>query len=224
MDPQQFLTELDSELRSVIGAFLTTAAPTSESTATDDSGRVTVTLHPDRTLARVQVAANWEEEITAAQLAATILEVAVSAQGSIPDDENIEDADPAVVDAAKQALLQEASEELLAPVSEQELQRRIDDLPALLDRLDAQLDAAIAKTSRAVDDDFPRPESGEDDEDLLGDVVESENKMVRIQLFEGHLADVRIKERWLEGRSGHAVSQCFDEIIGRINGNTNDQS
>lgn len=224
MDPQQFLMELDSELRSVIRTFLTTGSPASEVTATDDSGRVTVTLRPDQTLARVQVAANWEEEILAPQLADTILRVAVSAQSGIPGGEDIEDADPEAVDAARETLLQETADELLAPMSEQELQQQIDDLPALLERLDARLDEAIAKTSQALEDDFPRADSDEDVEGPLGDIVESENKMVRVQLFQGHLADVRIKESWLEGRSGIAVTECFEQIVEQIVKNTNEQS
>lgn len=224
MDPQQFLTELDSELRTVLGAFLASTSPASEVTATDESGRVSVTLRPDTTLARVEVAANWEEEIESTQLASTILEVAVSALTGAAQNTTTEDVDPAAVDEARDELLREKTAELMAPMTQDELSQQIDDLPGLLDRLDAQLDDAIEKTSRVTDDDLPREDSGRDDEDALGEIVESENRMVRVQLFHGQLADVRIKESWLEGRSGLAVTECFDQITARIATNTADQS
>lgn len=216
MDPQQFLTELDSELRTVLETFLATTSPASEVTATDDSGRVSVTLRPDRTLARVEVAANWEEEVESAQLAPTILEVAVRALTGAAQTVPPEDVDPRAVDEARDALLREKTAEMMAPMTQDQLSQQIDDLPGLLDRLDAQLDDAIEKTSRVSDDDLPREDSGQDDEDALGEVVESENRMVRVQLFHGQLADVHIKESWLEGRSGLAVTECFDQITARI--------
>lgn len=220
MDPQQFLTELDSELRSVIGTLLGTAPATHDVTATDESGRVSVTLRPDRTLAKVQVAANWEEEIESPALAATIVEVAGTAQGlvmGVGDPDSGQEVDPQDVEEAREALLLEKQAELLAPMSAAQLQKQIDDLPALMDRLDAQLDDAIRRTAKQPDDQLPQPTSGRDDEDSLGDIVESENKMVSVQLFGGQVADVRIKESWLVGRSGLAVTECFDQIIARIN-------
>ncbi len=220
MDPQQFLTELDSELRSVIGTLLGTAPATHDVTATDDSGRVSVTLRPDRTLAKVQVAANWEEEIESPALAATIVEVTGTAQGlvmGVGDPDSGQEVDPQDVEEAREALLREKQAELLAPMSAAQLQKQIDDLPALMDQLDAQLDDAIRRTAKKPDDQLPQPASGLDDEEALGDVVESENRMVAVQLFAGQVADVRIKESWLAGRSGLAVTECFDQIIDRIN-------
>ena len=226
MDPQQFLTELDSELRSILGEFLATAPTTTSVAATDDSGRVRVTLHPDRTLARVQVAADWENEIEGSALAATILEVAAMAQTGAPvDGDGAGDAaavDPQDVEAARDALLREKGAELMAPVGAAELQQQIDDLPALLERLDAQLDDAIEKTARLRDDDLPRADAV-DEEQAQGEVVESENRMVSIRVIAGHLGDVRIKESWLEGRSGIAVTQCFDQIMHRIADQPNDE-
>ena len=223
MDPQQFLTELDSELRLVIGEFLTAAPSTSDVAATDETGRVTVTLHADRTLSRVQVAGNWEEDIEPSALTGVILDVAGRAQTgvSISDEETARDVDPQDVEEAMDALLREQTEQLLAPISAAELQRQIDTLPALLDSLDAQLDLAIAQTASTTKDELPSEEPS-DDAVLGGEIVESENRMVSVRLFAGHLAEVRIKESWLQGRSGLAVTECFDQIVDRISNKTND--
>lgn len=228
MDPQQFLTELDSQLRSVIGTALAFAPATSDVTTTDDSGIVSVTLRPNQSLARVQVGANWMEEIEPSALASTILEVAGQAQAEVlgvgSDADPAEGADPVEVNRALNSLLEEKTAEMMQPVSATRLQQQIDDLPALLDKLGAQLDDAIEKTAKRSEDDLPQATSGRDDEDSLGDVVESENRMVSVQLFGGRVTDVRIKESWLESRSGIAVTQCFDQIIDRIAVNTNEQS
>ncbi|MDO5736253.1 MAG: hypothetical protein Q4P15_07235 [Propionibacteriaceae bacterium] len=217
MDPQQFLTELDSELRSVIGEFLTTTASASDVAATDESGRVSVILHPDRTLARVQVAAGWEEDIESLALAGVIVEVAGRAQtgAQVSGEDEAVDVDPEDVDEATDALLREQTQALLAPISAQELQRQIDELPALLERLDAQLDVAIARTSRTSEDELPTEEPSAD-EAIEGEVVESENRMVSVRHVAGHLAEVRIKESWLAGRSGLAVTECFNQIVDRM--------
>ncbi len=225
MDPQQFLTELDSQLRSVVEQFLATTPAATEVTATDDSGRVSVTLHPDRTLARVQVAADWQEEIEPSVLAATILEVAGRAQWG-PQDEGDDgapvaaDIDQQDVDDAVEALLREKTAELMAPVSPAELQRQADALPGLLDQLDAQLDDAIARSAEARDEDLPS-EDADGHQDAVLEVVESENRMVSVGLSAGHLGEVRIKESWVRGLSGIAVTQCFDQIMDRIAANTN---
>lgn len=226
MDPQQFLTELDADLRSVIGELLATATSATESTATDDSGRVKVTLHPDRTLAQVVIAPDWETEIESSALAAVILEVAGRAQqvtmveGDAPA--AAVDVDPEEIEAARDELLRGATAELMEPISAAELQRQIDDLPAMLDRLNAQLDVAIEKTARLGETDLPTEDAVEDDE-MAGETVTSKNGMVSVRVLQGHLGDVRIKESWLQGRSGIAVSQCFEEIMQRIAGNTTDE-
>lgn len=226
MGPDELMADLDRELRNVLGALATLAPVTEDVTVTDDAGAVRVTVRPDTTLAAVAVVPNWQEKVEPADLATLIGEVLGRAQAramgfdidalEAAESGEAPEVDQAQVDAARDALLKEKTEELLAPVSEDTLQARVDALPDMIENLGKRLDVESLKMQNLSDADLPQdPEDFEPDESV-GEWVHTANRMVGVRVFAGLVSEVSIKESWLAGRSGNVLTESFTEIIEQL--------
>lgn len=185
-------------------------------TVVDVSGQVQAVVGPTGRLQRVVVSPRWQERIDVEDLPGIVLETISRAQfGAVelPADEDLAAVSDAEVQAGVEQALAQATERLLRPRPEEERQARIDALPALF----AAMDEDLARMDRALD----RLEAGldvDDVEDLEpeGDEFRSGNSMVTMIARDGFVVDVAIHANWLRGRSGIAVTECLDQIIGKI--------
>lgn len=225
MEQEQLLADLDRELRAVLGALQNFAPVTEDVTLADETGTVRVTVRPDASLAEVVVASAWSEEIEPEALPGVIGETLGRAQARAMgfDIDALEagqqpqaEVDPAQVEAARGRLLADAEAQLLTHHTEEELNRRMDELPGIADGAIARLDKEIERLQRSTEADLPQDPSEFTPGDDFGDIVESENRMVSVRLVAGLVAEVRIREGWLERRSGNVLTQCFKEIIEQL--------
>lgn len=221
MEPEQLLAELDRELKQVLSAFASFKPATEEVTVSDDTGRVEVVVSPKAELVKVAVAPNWRDEIEVSALANTVAETIAKAQAKAfgldidADGDAVEDADPAEVQRLQDALMAEKTEELLRPVGEDELQRRIAELPGEVERLEALADDVADKVA-PTEADLPEDADEFAPDDSFGTRVHSENRMVSVRVMAGFVGEVTIQESWLAARSGIAVTECFDQIIEKL--------
>ena len=106
---------------------------------------------------------------------------------------------------------------LEAPSSDATLQAKVDNLPNLFDQLDMALDQLNDSLTN-----LEVPIAVEEAEQLNlkpagGVEVRSENSMVTVTVNHGSVVDVAIHQNWLPGKSGHALTECFDQIIDQLN-------
>lgn len=224
MEPEQLMQEMDEDLRKAL-ALLTRFEPAVEDvTVADESGKVEVTFHPDLSLAKVSVAADWQSEIEPGMLEAAVSETMArglsKAMGFDLDDvEAIVDDEPdpnsPEVKEAAARTMRDAEDILLAPRSESEVQHMVDNIDNLFAEFDAVADKAMTKL-----DNMPMPKSDEEfqeeGQDPAGELVESDNHMVAVRVARGIVGGCTIRESWLDGRSGIAVTESFSQIIERL--------
>lgn len=226
MGPDELMADLDRELRSVLGALATLAPVTEDVTVSDAAGVVRVTVRPDTTLAAISVVPTWQEKVEPGDLANLIGEVLGRAQARAMgfDIDALEaaeagqapDVDQAQVDATRDALLREKTEELLAPVDEDTLQARVDALPDMIEGLSRRLDVETLKMQDLTDADLPKDPAEFVPDESVGEWVHTESRMVGVRVVAGLVSEVSIKESWLAGRSGNVLTESFDEIIQRL--------
>lgn len=223
MGPEELMADLDRELRSVLGALATLAPVSEDVTVSDEFGVVRVTVRPDTSLATVQVAPAWQGKVEPADLPNVIGEVLGRAQaramGFDIDALEAEEApvvDEAAIDAARDALLKDKTEELLAPVSDDELQAKVDALPDLVEGLSKRLDDEIQKMKDSADEDLPQDPAEFVPDESVGEWVHTETRMVGVRVVAGLVSEVAIKESWLDGRSGNVLTESFNEIIEQL--------
>lgn len=220
MEPEQLLAELDKELKSVLSALASFKPATEDVSVTDASGQVEVVVKPSSELVRISVAPDWAKHMEVAALAPAIAETISKAQakafGLDMDDlgEPVE-SDAAEVQQLQDRLIAEKTDELFRPVSNDELQRKVDDLPGMLDRLEKFADEAVEKV-QPDEADMPRDPAEFTPDESFGTTVTSENRMVSVRVMAGFVGEVAIKESWLAARSGIAVTECFDQIIEQL--------
>lgn len=222
MGPDELMADLDRELRKVLGALAALAPVTEDVTVSDEKGAVQVTVRPDTTLASIAVLPTWQEKVEPSELAGLISDVLGRAQAKalgfdVDALEAGEDAvDPAQVEATRDALLRDKTEELLAPVSEDVLQARVDALPDMIDGINKRLDVETLKMQDLSESELPQdPEEFVPDESV-GEWVYSESRTVGVRVVAGLISEVFIKENWLAGTSGIALTERFNEIIERL--------
>ncbi|MCC2591995.1 hypothetical protein LKO27_00935 [Tessaracoccus sp. OS52] len=225
MEPEELLADLDKELRSVLGALQNLTPVTEDVTVSDASGAVRVTVRPDSSLAGVSVVPAWQEKVEPAALADVISDVLGRAQAKAMgfdidalEEAQADEVDEAQVEAARGRLLKDAEQTLRRPSTEEELQRRMDELPGIVDDAMARLDRELVKLQTAGDGALPQDPAEFTPGADYGDLVESDNRMVAVRVVAGLVAEVRIKESWLEVRSGIAITECFNQIIERLPG------
>lgn len=226
MGPEELMADLDRELRSVLGALATLAPVTEDVTVSDELGVVRVTVRPDTSLAAVQVVPAWQQKVEPAELANLVGEVLGRAQAKAMgfDIDALEAAeageapavDEAAIDAARDALLRDKTEELLAPVSEDDLQAKVDALPDMVEGLSRRLDDEIQKMKDSAEEGLPKDPAEFVPDESIGDWVHTESRMVGVRVVAGLVSEVTFKESWLDGRSGNSLTDSFSEIIEQL--------
>lgn len=195
-----------------------------EVTVRDPEGQIAATYGADGQLARVLVEPRWVEKIESSELATAILTTIAEAQfqaSGLSDD--APEPTQAEIDAKRAEILRNAENELDAPKTDDELQTKIDSLPGLFGQLDAALDRLNARV-----EEMEVPVSLAEADELgltaepVGEQFRSENSMVTVTVSaEGAVVDVAIHANWLDGKSGIAVTECFDQIIEQLHDHTN---
>lgn len=226
MGPDELMADLDRELRNVLGALATLAPVTEDVTVSDERGVVQVTVRPDTTLAAISVVPAWQEKVEPGELAGVVGEALGRAQAKAMgfDIDALEaseagqdpEVDEAQVEATRDALLREKTEELLAPVSEDTLQARVDALPDMIEGLSRRLDVETLKMQNLTDADLPQDPADFVPDESVGDWVHTDSRMVGVRVVAGLVSEVSIKESWAAGRSGNALTESFNEIIERL--------
>lgn len=191
--------------------------PKGEQSATDESGRVSVTVGPDGLPVKISVDPKWSDDIGDDELATTIhLTIGNAQMAAFGFDEEPEDLSPEEVAKAKQQVLAEAEKKILRPVSEDEHQAMVERLPSLFDQFDqalVQLDKRLNQMAGQAPED---PDEADGDPDDVGVEVKADNSMVSLVVNNGSVIGVNIHKNWLAGKSGHALTECFDQIIDQL--------
>ncbi len=209
-DPQAFLRHLDGQLDALIRASAALDAAAGPGDATDPTGAVRVEFGPGGQLAAIRVHPDWERVITADDLTTVINDTLVRAR-----DGEEADADPGteLTDEQVAAIREREEAETLAAlqaVDGDELAEAASAVPAQLDALNAELTALLARAEEVAVDISDEPV------EPSTVTTRSDNDMVAIETVGDTPVRVAIHRRWLSGRSGNILTQCFAEIIDQL--------
>ncbi len=185
----------------------------------DPEGQVEATCGPDGRLAKVTVEPRWQDKIEPGDLSTVLLTTIAEAQleaSGLNDDDRPEPTEEEVA-AKREEMMRMGEQALEAPSSDATLQAKVDNLPNLFDQLDMALDQLNDSLTN-----LEVPIAVEEAEQLNlkpagGVEIRSENSMVTVTVYHGSVVDVAIHQSWLPGKSGHALTECFDQIIDQLN-------
>ena len=218
MDDITTAQAMDGQLNELVRTLLRMQPVRREVIVTDPLDQITVTIDAEGRLQRVLVSPRWSERLEPAELAPSILAVIAEAQLEAsgmsqqvrePSDEEVSE---------KRAELFRKSESVVAPSSsESELQAKIDSLPSLFGELDAALKRLDAKLEHIAVPVSPEKAARRELSEKDGVQVRSRNARVVATVNQGTVVDLTIERNWPEGKSGHVVTECLDQIIEQLN-------